>query len=468
MQKLTASTVFDFLRGKKLALIGLGVSHRPVARLLAQKQLEVTVYDKKSPEELGEAAAELAAMGVRFVTGADYLEQLGGDIIFRTPGMYYNHPRLHELMRQGAAVTSELELFLQCCPCPVIGVTGSDGKTTTTSRIAEMLRQGGKTVHLGGNIGRALFSEIERVQPDDVAVVELSSFQLLSMRQSPEIAVVTNVSPNHLDVHGTMEEYIAAKKNIFAHQTAFSATVLNADCAVTAGFAGEVRGECRWFSRRHPVERGAWMDGDGLLHYSAGGCDTPLFPAAEIRLPGLHNVENMLTAIAAVWGLVPPEEIRRVAAAFAGVEHRIEFVRELDGVKWYNDSIATSPTRTIAGLQAFSQKLILIAGGYDKHLDYTPLAEPMLRGVKTLILTGATADKIEAAVTGHPGYAASGMQIRRAADLEEAVHTARELARPGDIVSLSPASASFDRYPNFEVRGQHYKALVNALEPRGK
>lgn len=464
-------TIQDYLaslRGKTAAVLGIGVSNTPLIELLCRSGVQVIACDKKSREALGGRAPQLEALGAQLHLGEAYLDDLRADVVFRTPGMRPDVPALLEARSRGSIVTSEMEIFFEVCPCTIIGVTGSDGKTTTTSLIAEMLRQSGKTVHLGGNIGRALFSEIEHVQPDDVAVVELSSFQLLSMRQSPEIAVVTNVSPNHLDVHGTMEEYIAAKKNIFAHQTAFSATVLNADCAVTAGFAGEVRGECRWFSRRHPVEHGAWMDGDGLLHYTAGGCDTPLFPAAEIRLPGLHNVENMLAAIAAVWGLVPPEEIRRVAAAFAGVEHRIEFVRELDGVKWYNDSIATSPTRTIAGLQAFSQKLILIAGGYDKHLDYTPLAEPMLRGVKSLILTGATADKIEAAVTGHPGFAASGMQIRRAADLEEAVRTARELARPGDIVSLSPASASFDRYPNFEARGQHYKALVNALEPQGE
>ena len=336
MQKLTAATVFAELQGKEIALIGLGVSHRPVAKLLAQKGMKVTIYDKKSPEELGEAAKELTAMGVAFVTGADYLQKLRGDVIFRTPGMYFNHPRLRELMQAGAAVTSELELFMQCCPCPIIGVTGSDGKTTTTSLIAEMLRQSGKTVHLGGNIGRALFPELETVKPDDMAVVELSSFQLLSMRQSPEIAVVTNVTPNHLDVHGTMEEYIAAKKNIFLHQGAFTATVLNADCPTTAGFAAEVRGDCRWFSRRHPVERGAWLDEAGTLHYTDGKGDTPLFAMSEIKIPGLHNVENMLTAIAAVWGLVPPEVIRHVANTFPGVEHRIEFVRELDGVRWYN------------------------------------------------------------------------------------------------------------------------------------
>ena len=463
MQKLTAATVFAELQGKEIALIGLGVSHRPVAKLLAQKGMKVTIYDKKSPEELGEAAAELAAMGVKFITGADYLQKLRGDVIFRTPGMYFNHPRLRELMQAGAAVTSELELFMQCCPCPIIGVTGSDGKTTTTSLIAEMLRQSGKTVHLGGNIGRALFPELETVKPDDMAVVELSSFQLLSMRQSPEIAVVTNVTPNHLDVHGTMEEYIAAKKNIFLHQGAFTATVLNADCPTTAGFAAEVRGDCRWFSRRHPVERGAWLDEAGTLHYTDGKGDTPLFAMSEIKIPGLHNVENMLTAIAAVWGLVPPEVIRHVANTFPGVEHRIEFVREADGVKYYNDSIATSPSRVISGVRAFNQKIIAIQGGSDKGNDLSVMVPDLLTHVKILILNGATADKIEQAVLAAPDYDPDQLQIIKVKDLAQAVEAARKAAQPGDIVSLCPACPAFDQFKTFEYRGREFKRLVNAF-----
>ena len=464
MIKLNAKNIFDYLRGKQVSLIGLGVSHRPLARMLADKGIAVTIYDKRTQDALGDDAAALAAAGVSFVTGPDYLERLSGDVIFRTPGMYFNHPRLHALMAEGAIVTSEMELFFQCCPCPIIGITGSDGKTTTSTLIAEMLRSAGKTVHLGGNIGKALFPEIESVLPGDIAVVELSSFQLLSMRQSPEIAVITNVSPNHLDVHGTMEEYIAAKQNLYRHQGAFTVTILNADCDITLGFASEVRGECRLFSRRHPVSCGAWMDENGMIWYSASGKDTFIMQRDEVRLPGLHNIENYLTAISAVWGMVPVEQIRKVAKTFAGVEHRIEFVRELGGVKWYNDSIATSPTRTIAGLRSFRQKLIIIAGGYDKHLDYTPLAEPILQSVKILILTGATAGKIRTAVTSHPQYAASGIRLIDAKDLSDAVNKAREAAKPGDIVSLSPASASFDAYPNFEVRGRHYKELVNALK----
>lgn len=463
MIKLSENNVFRCLREKEVALIGFGVSHRPLAKLLSEKGVRLTVYDRKSVAELGDAAAALQKEGVTFVTGPDYLEKLTGEIIFRTPGMYFKHPRLMELRKEGAVITSEMELFFQCCPCPIIAVTGSDGKTTTTTLITEMLREAGLRVHLGGNIGKALFPEVPNIKPEDIAVAELSSFQLLSMRQSPEIAVVTNVSPNHLDVHGTMEEYVGTKRNLLLHQNAFGVAVLNADDETCYGFGEDVRGELRLFSRRHPVEHGAWMNEDGMLFMSDRGVVTPLLKRQELQLPGLHNVENFLTAVTAVWGLVPAEIIRKVGREFAGVEHRIEFVRELDGVRWYNDSIATSPTRTIAGLKAFGEKLILIAGGYDKDLDYTPLGRPILEGVKVLILTGATAPKIRRAAEETEGFSESGLRILEAEDLPAAVKLAQETACSGDIVTLSPASASFDRYPNFEVRGEHFKALVNTL-----
>ena len=357
---------------------------------------------------------------------------------------------------QGHAIRG-LTLTAACSPTGLIGTI----QNMIGSEVIHTERTTPESFELQGLLRRMADAGCTHV------VMEVSSHSLTLERVAGihfDVALYTNLSQDHLDFHGTMEEYISAKKNIFLHQGAFTATVLNADCPTTAGFAAEVRGDCRWFSRRHPVERGAWLDEAGTLHYTDGKGDTPLFAMSEIKIPGLHNVENMLTAIAAVWGLVPPEVIRHVANTFPGVEHRIEFVRELDGVRWYNDSIATSPTRTIAGLESFDQKLIIIAGGYDKHLDYTPLAGPVLEHVKALILTGATADKIEKAVTSHPGYAQSGLVLRRAATLDEAVAIAHSIAEAGDIVSLSPASASFDCYPNFEVRGQCYKALVNGLK----
>ncbi len=317
-------------------------------------------------------------------------------------------------------------------------------------------------MHKGGNIGRALLPIVEKIKDDDCAVVELSSFQLISMRRSPDVAVVTNVAPNHLDVHKDMEEYIEAKRNILRHQNAFSVTVLNADNVITASMAELVRGELRWFSHTKPVENGAFLREDGMLCYCEHGKVTELFPKTDIKIPGMHNVENYLTAIAAVWGEVPVEVIHNIAKNFGGVEHRIELVRELDGVKWYNDSIATSPTRTIAGLSCFDQKVILIGGGYDKHIPYEPLAPHLINKVKLLILSGPTASKIAAALQNDPNYNGEP-EVIFVNSMEEAVATAYGYAEEGDIGTLSPASASFDLYPNFEVRGKHYKELVGKL-----
>lgn len=454
---------FGNLRGKRVALLGIGISNSGLVKLFREQGARVTACDRRTREQLGDAAAELEGQGAALRLGEGYLDGLEqeADIVFRTPGMNFLLPELTRLRRAGVTVTSEMEVFFELCPCSIIAVTGSDGKTTTTTLIAEMLRTEGRTVHLGGNLGRALLPGILQIGGDDLAVVELSSFQLISMRRSPAIAVVTNVAPNHLDVHRDMEEYIAAKKNIFLHQDAFSRTVLNLDDEITASFAEEARGGLSWFSLKRPVEQGAYLE-DGWIVRSLKGKKERLLPAAGIRLPGVHNAANYLAAVAAAGELVGADSIRKVAREFGGVEHRIELVRELDGVRWYNDSIATSPTRAVAGLLAFDRKLIIIAGGYDKNIPFAPLAPPMIERVKLLILTGATADRIEAAVTGHPAYRGSP-RILRAPDLGDAVRIARENAAAGDVVSLSPACASFDRYPNFEARGRHFKELVNAL-----
>ena len=454
---------FQLLGSKKVGMVGLGVTNNGIAKMLAAKGIHVTIHDRQERAELGDICREMEEAGVSLVLGHDYLRRLEEDIIFRAPGVPFDLPELVAARKEGRVITSDLEMFFDLCPCPIIGVTGSDGKTTTTTLIAEMLRAEGKTVHLGGNIGKALFPEIETVSPEDYAVVELSSFQLISLRRSPDIAVVTNVSPNHLDIHGTMKAYVAAKRNILLHQNAFGKAVLNADNDLARKYAPDVRGSVCTFSRQVNVYRGAWEDQYGTLWYSENGSQTRLMRAEEIRIPGAHNVQNYLAAITAVWGLVSLDTIRKVAHEFAGVEHRIEFVRELDGVRWYNDSIATSPSRTIAGLLSFDQQIIVIAGGYDKKIPYAPLAPVLLEKAKVLILTGATAPKIEAAVTDCPGWEKSGLKILHAAGLEEAVQLARQEAQEGDIVSLSPASASFDRYKNFEARGRHYKQLVEGL-----
>ncbi len=451
------------MAGRKIALIGIGVSNTDVMLMLAGKGLDVTALDRHTEDDLGDVVMKLRAAGIKLQLGEHYLDQLDYDIIFRTPGMYYYHPALVEARRQGRIVTSEMELFFDLCPCRIIAVTGSDGKTTTTTLIAKMLEAAGRKVHLGGNIGRALLPLVERMEPEDFAVVELSSFQLLSMREKADIAVVTNVSPNHLDVHKDMEEYVQAKRNLVLGQTAFSRTVLSLDCPRTMAFAPDVRGELVTFSRKDIPERGAYMEENGCIYMADREGTHPVMHRDDILLLGDHNVENMLAAISAVWGLVPTEMILKVARHFGGVEHRLEMVREHKGVRWYNDSIATSPTRCIAALHSFPQKVILIAGGYDKRLSFVDLGPEIVARAKTLILTGETAQDIRQAVEEAPGYNAEALPILKAADLEEAVRMAGGLAQPGDIVSLSPACASFDAYRNFEARGHHFKALVNAL-----
>ena len=461
--KQSVQDFFDSIKNKRVALIGIGRSHLPLIPLFTKYGATVIACDKRDREALGEAADRAQADGAALSLGEGYLDGLEADIALRTPGMRCWCDELNALRAKGVKVTSEMEIFFDICPCRIFGVTGSDGKTTTTTVIREMLKAEGYNVRLGGNIGRPLLPEIESIKPDDVAVVELSSFQLISMTQSPDVAVVTNLQPNHLDIHKDMREYIDSKKNIILFQNNNDKAVLNLDNGITRSFAGECRGRVDFFSRRESVENGAFLDGDKIV-YSDSGKLTEVLDIKDIRIPGMHNVENYMTAVCAVWGYVSLENIRKVAAEFAGVEHRAEFVRELDGVRYYNDSIASSPTRTASGtLSLYDFKIILIAGGYDKHLDYTGLGDVICRKVKTAILMGATADKIEAAIRGSSEYREGQPAIIRVKDMSEAVNAARENAVSGDIVSMSPASASFDLYKDFDARGKHFKALVNAL-----
>ena len=453
---------FEQIKGKKIAMCGIGVSNTPLILNFLSKGAKVYACDRRTREMIGEMADTLEAAGAELCLGDGYLDDLEVDIIFRTPGMSFNLPELEAARKRGIAVTSEMEVFFDLCPATLFAITGSDGKTTTTTLIAKMLEAEGKKVFVGGNIGKPLLPEIENITADDFVVVELSSFQLISMRKSPDVAVVTNLAPNHLDVHKDMEEYIDAKKNIILHQNAFSRTVLNQDNDITVDFKKYVRGQSLSFSMEKPLKNGAWLEDDGTIHMSYRGIDAPIMHRDDIAILGDHNVENYLAAITAVWGFAGMDSIKKVAKEFMGVEHRIEFVREVNGVKYYNDSIASSPTRTIAGLKAFSKKVHLIAGGYDKHIPYEPLVPYILEKVEKLYLCGATADKIEKAVRNDKSY--NGVpEIIRAENVEAAVKKAHEIAKAGDIVTLSPASASFDAYPNFVARGNHFKELVNKL-----
>lgn len=445
------STYFTSLKNKKIAVLGLGVSNRPLVRLLLEFGCDVTGCDRSPREKLDAEVLDLEAAGCKLSVGDGYLDELDAELVFRTPGMHPGNPVLNALRQKGTRITSEMEVFFKVCPCTVIAVTGSDGKTTTTTLISEMLKAAGKTVWLGGNIGTPLLPLARQMKATDFAVVELSSFQLMDMTRSPHIAVVTNLAPNHLDVHKDMEEYVEAKKNIFKFQNPGDILVLNADNAITDSFTGN--GTTRKFSRRGKAN--TWIENDTI--YRDG---TPVLAVSDILIPGVHNIENYMAAILAVEGLVDDDIVRNVAKTFGGVEHRIELVRIKDGVRFYNDSIASSPSRTIAGLRSFPEKVILIAGGYDKHIPYDVLGPEICAHVKKLFLGGATGPKIRAAVESAAG---EKPEITDCGDFESAVRAAAAAAEPGDVVLMSPASAAFDQFKNFMVRGEFYKKLVMEL-----
>lgn len=460
------STIAEYLaslEGKSVAVIGMGVSNTPLIRMLLRAGVKVTVCDKAAREQIAERADELESLGAKFQLGPDYLEKLSRfDVIFRTPGLSPNHPSVKEAVEKGSVLTSEMELFFRLCPCKIIAVTGSDGKTTTTTLISEFLKEAGYNVYVGGNIGRPLLPDVSGMVPEDMVVVELSSFQLMTMEQSPNVAVFTNLSPNHLDYHHTMEEYTRAKKNIYLHQSRNDRAVFNYDNDITRQLAQEAPGKVMLFSRKSALEEGVYLR-DNTIWLTNDMGSREVLPLADIVIPGVHNIENYMAAIAAVDGLVPDKCVRAVAKRFTGVEHRIELVRELDGVKYYNDSIGTSPTRTMACLASFDQKLIIIAGGYDKGVPFTQLGAEMVKKVKRLVLCGATAPAIRKAVEEAPGFADSGMELVETKTLDEAVQAARAGAVPGDVVVLSPACAAFDQFKNFMERGKYFKQLVNAL-----
>lgn len=462
MKRSTIQEYLAGLKGKRVAVIGIGVSNTPLIKMLLRAGVKVTACDKKPKESFAGLAEELESLGAQLKLGPDYLKDLDFEVIFRTPGMRPDLPELVEALQLGAILTSEMEVFFQVCPCKIIAVTGSDGKTTTTTIIAELLKAAGQTVYVGGNIGKPLLPDVDGMEPGDIAVLELSSFQLMTMDRSPDIAVVTNLAPNHLDVHKSMEEYVDAKKNIFLHQGPDGLLVLNQDNEITRGFAPEAQGRVTFFSRRQELEKGVFLR-DGVIWVRNEMHERPVLPVADILLPGDHNVENYMAAIAALDGLIPDQVIREFAAKFAGVEHRIELVRTLNGVKYYNDSIASSPSRTIAGLRSFHQKVILIAGGYDKHIPFDVLGPEVTTHVKALFLTGATSDKIRAAVESAPDYDPEKLPITVIDDFEEAVLAAHRAAKPGDVVILSPACASFDKFKNFMERGAAFKKIIYGL-----
>ncbi|MDP4108728.1 MAG: UDP-N-acetylmuramoyl-L-alanine--D-glutamate ligase [Bacillota bacterium] len=454
-------TFLSDIKGKSAAVLGLGVSNRPLIRILSEAGVKITVCDKKEASAFASLMPELQKQGISFRFGERYLEGLDQDYIFRSPGIRPDHPLLKKAAESGSVITSETEVFLEVCPCPVIAVTGSDGKTTTSTLISKIVEEMGKKCYLGGNIGKPLLKAASSINEDDIAVLELSSFQLMTMKKSPKISVVTNVAPNHLDWHTSMEEYITAKENIFKYQGKNDTVVLNADNKVTAGYALTAPGRVILFSRKNKLNDGVYIN-SGEIRIKG----KTVVALNDILLPGQHNVENYMSAAAACWALFGEdcfEAVRRVAATFKGVEHRIEFVREKDGVRFYNDSIASSPTRTIAGLNSFGKKVLLIAGGYDKHIPFDVLGPEIAKHVKALYLTGQTAGKIKEALVNCPEYNPEELKVKEYPLFSDAVTASAKEAQKGDIVLMSPACASFDAFKNFEERGQKFKDIINSL-----
>jgi len=455
-------TYLESLKEKKVAVVGVGVSNRPLIELLCKNGISVTACDKSERESFDGAIEHLESLGAKMRLGAGYLDDLTGfDVIFRTPGMRPDVPALEQARAAGAEITSEMEVFFRVCPCTILAVTGSDGKTTTTTIIAGLLKAAGYRTFVGGNIGRPLLADVPQMTETDMAVLELSSFQLMTMQSSPHIAVVTNLSPNHLDIHKDMQEYVDAKRNIYLHQAAGDKLIVNRDNDIAYGFASDARGEVAVFSRQNAIDRGVFLKNGAIC---VDGRE--VLPLEDILIPGVHNVENYMAAIAAVDGLVADEIIRNFARTFGGVEHRIELVRELGGVRYYNDSIASSPTRTTAGLRSFKEKVILIAGGYDKNIPYADLGPEIVEHVKILVLTGKTGVKIKAATLAAKDYAPGQPEIIERDDFREAILAAHQAAQPGDVVILSPASASFDHFKNFMERGETFKKIVLSLKEK--
>ena len=444
--------------GKNITVIGIGISNLPLIKYLVSLGANVTACDRRSAEDLGENYTELEKLGVKFNLGDGYLNNLLGDMIFKTPGMRYDVPELLKAKKNGSIVTSEMEVFFDVCPSHIIAVTGSDGKTTTTTLIHKMMTDAGYKTWLGGNIGNPLLTDTEKMKENDWVILELSSFQLHTMRKSPEIAVITNISPNHLDMHKDYKEYIDAKKNIMLYQNEGDTLIVNADNQVTADIGKSASGAVKYFSRNGMAD--VYLDGNiikrGIVE---------ILNIKDIKIPGMHNVENYMAAIAAVSGLVSKDVIVNVAKTFGGVEHRIELVRTLDGVKYYNSSIDSSPNRTINTLRVFPNKVIMIAGGKDKGIPYDEIGPALAEHVKVLILIGATSDKIQEALDAEINKTGNGKDIEviRATSYEDAVNTARSKAHDGDVVLLSPASTSFDMFRNFEERGNLFKKIVNEL-----
>ena len=450
----------EMLPNQKIAVIGLGVSNIPLIDYLYSKHADVSVFDDREEEKLNkEIISKIKSYGFKKYLGAGNLENLKGfDLIFRSPSCLPTKPELVEEANKGAIVTTEIEQLMKLAPCKIIGITGSDGKTTTTTLTAEVLKNAGYTVHVGGNIGIPLFTKLNGIKPEDIIVLELSSFQLMNMQISPDIAAITNITPNHLNVHKDYQEYIDAKKNIFRHQNEKGILVLNADNEITDSCKDEVNGKVIMFSSKQKLENGFIVDEDRIIKECNDGIRRHILDTKDMKLKGMHNFQNACTVLALTKGLVDTDDAAETIKQFVGVHHRQEYVRTVDGVEWYNDSASTSPTRGISALN--DREIVLIAGGADKNLDYTPIGKPIVDNVECLILIGQTANKIYEAVKKELEHQHKKMDIHMCETFEQSMQLAKRVAKPGQIVLFSPASTSFDMFKDMYDRGDQFKDMV--------
>lgn len=451
--------------GQKVLILGLGREGKSLARFLSRKGAEVTISDLKNKESLSREINELDGIEARYALEGhpeSLLQET--DKVYVSPGVPPDIPILKEARRRGTPLGSETRLFFSLCRAPIIGITGSSGKTTTTALVGEMLKAGGKKVYVGGNIGTPLLEIAEEIPSPAWVVLELSSFQLEDLDTSPEIAAVLNITPNHLDRHHTMEAYIAAKLNILHFQNTIDTAVLGWDNPTVRGLREDCRGRVLFFGLKK-MPNGGGFAREGRIILRRDGEEEEVCAVSEVRLRGEHNLQNVLAAAtiaSAAGGEIPA--ISQTIKAFTALEHRLELVREIDGVLYHNDSIATTPERTIAALNSFPELIILLAGGREKHLPLQGLATLITEKVRVLFLFGEAAQLIGQAVEEAKKINRLPQpEIRYVQDLEQAVKEAHHLARRGEVVLLSPACASFDLYRDFEERGRHFKALVQGL-----
>ncbi|HHU07607.1 MAG TPA: UDP-N-acetylmuramoyl-L-alanine--D-glutamate ligase [Clostridiaceae bacterium] len=475
MRRVYASDFQSWIENKKIAVVGAGISNRPLVRWLYRYNRDISVFDQmeKGNKRMKTIMSDFEAEGIHlaWVAGESYLDRLTGfDLVFRTPIMRPDHPALLRVGEEGAIITSEMSLFLALCPAHTTGITGSNGKTTTTTLISELYKSAGRKVWTGGNIGTPLLNKVFEMEEDDEVVVELSSFQLFDLVARLDTAVVTNILPNHLDIHEDFDEYIAAKKNIFKEQRPYDRLVLNYSDSISRSFALEARGEIVWFNRKDSRRsKSLFLEGDKIWFRNGSGDTVALVEKEDIVLPGRFNIDNYMAAWGAVAGRIEPLNLRKVASSFKGVPHRMELVREHEGIRWYNSSIDSTPERTITTLETLflqGRPIVLICGGRDKNLDYSELGPVILDTVTKIVFCGENTPLIRSSVAAAElkrKIKVESIPMHEATSYEEAVRLAAKIAQPGDSVLLSPTGTSFDRFFNFEERGETFRQLVLEL-----